>query len=140
MKHLYELIEKRANFEPCNLFIDKFNVKKFCEKFDIIYGELPSIRISDACGERFIGTLYHDTVTILHVELGELYRKDKFHLNKLLEKKFVNDCAVVILTNNENVAVDTSITDKVINYKSKKTGFFWIDLKNLIKSILNGSN
>lgn len=140
MKHLYELIEKRSNFEPCNFFIDKFNVKKFCEKFDIIYGELPSIRISDSCGERFIGTLYHDTVTILHVELGDLYSRDKFHLKNLLKKKFFNDCAVVIITNNKNVSFDTSITDEVINYKVNKTGLFWIDFKNFIKMILHGSN
>ena len=137
MDHLYSIIEKRANFDPCNFFIDKFNVKKFCDKYDIIYSELPSNRIIDSYKERFIGTMYHDTLTVLHVELGEVYGKDKHHLKRLLKNKFVNNCAIVIITNNEKVTVDTSITDQVINYKAKKSGFFWLDLINSLKRFLN---
>lgn len=144
MNHLQKLIANKENISPCYFFIEKFNVKRFCKlhgyKYSVIPGYYKESLVREKVGEihshlRNIKRFGCDTV-IVHLN----YEKGMDHedIKNLLRDHQLDKRIVIILTNNNSFEeLSGDVTDLVINYKPKKTGFRIGVISRKISSILN---
>jgi len=128
MNHLNKIIDNKGN-DFNVIFIEKFNVKKFCEKHGYHYSNIPRLfdyDVSDIHYHiRVEDLMLSDEPIIIHLDYTD---EMKNSLKSLLDDIGIDNRICIIVTNNLGADVPEPVLARIrFNYRAKETGFNIID-------------